>query len=111
MKTFELGQKVKFVRVEAATNQVVTGEGVIWANLIDLRHRTAYQVKEDEKLWNLEPHAIDGTEEENAAYVAHHARVTEFVKEFSEKNQKQVDEANAAIEAMHTEFFGAPLAL
>jgi|GEM_PF-3791000 len=111
MKTFELGQKVNYIRVEAATNEVVSGSGVIWAKLIDLRGRAAYQVKDGDKLWNLEPQAIDGTEEENAAYVAHHTRVTDFVKEFSERNQKHVDEANAAIEAMHTEFFGEPIKL
>lgn len=109
MKEFALGQQVKFIRVDHL-NEIVTGEGKVIAKLIDVRGRTAYSVKEGEKIWNLEPHAVDGTEEENAAYVAHHKRVSDFVKEFSERNQKEVDAANKAIDAMHDEFFGPAIA-
>jgi hypothetical protein len=115
-KTFELAQKVKFVRM-TPEQEAVYGEGIIVSKLIGVSKRINYSVRDAEavnergtpKAWNLEPEALDGTDEENAAYIAHHARITGHIKLFEAAQNTLVKNTNDEIEAMHVEFFGAPL--
>lgn len=115
-KNFELTQKVKFVRM-TPEGEAVYGEGVVVAKLIGVSKRINYSVRDEGSLdhngkpraWNLEPEALDGTDEENAAYTAHHHRVTEVVKHYEGESQELVTKTNAEIDAMHAEFFGQQL--
>lgn len=115
-KEFNLGEKVTFVRM-MHDGKPTYGEGVVIAKLIGVNKRINYSVKEPgsgdegraDKAWNLEAEALNGTDEENAAYVAHHDRVGAYVATFTKDNEERVAAANKEIDSMHTEFFGAPL--
>jgi len=115
-KTFELGQKVKFVRM-TPDHEAVFGEGMIVAKLIGISKRINYSVQDSElknergqpRAWNLEPEALDGTDEENAGYIKHHNRITDHINVFEETQKDLIKKTNEEIEAMHVEFFGAPM--
>lgn len=115
-RSFELGQKVKFVRM-TPEHENVYGEGVVVGKLIGVSKRINYSVRDIEaknergtpKAWNLEPEALDGTDEENEAYVKHHHRITDHINAFEATQNDLVKKTNDEIDAMHTEFFGAPL--
>jgi len=61
------------------------------------------------RAWNLEAEALNGTDEENAAYIEHHNRISDHIKAYNVLTDELVKKTNAEIEAMHVEFFGAPL--
>lgn len=121
MKTFDLGQKVKFLRIDAQ-GAPVYGDGVVVAKLIGISKRVNYSVKVEgevsaddpamrgrDQAFNLEPEALDGNEEENAAYINHRQRIDGIVKGFETEQDAMVKATNEAIEAAHVEFFGAPM--
>jgi hypothetical protein len=110
MKVFLKGQYVEFMRMDAEGNPVI-GHGHIVGDIIGVSQRQNYQVKEGGKAFNIEPHAINCTEDERTAYIAHYKRVGDFVQEFEKANAERVAKANAEIDAMHEEFFGSKIAL
>lgn len=112
-KDFELGQKVKFVRMMPDGGPVY-GEGVVVAKLIGVSKRINYSIRDAEilaengkpKAWNLEAEAIDGTDEQNEAYVKHHDKISDVVRQYDVDQKALADAANAKIDVMHDEFFG-----
>ena len=106
MKQFTKGQYVKFMRMDNDGLPVI-GHGNIVGDIVGVSQRQNYQVKEGTRAYNVEPQAINCTEEEQAAYIAHYGRVGEFVAVFTKEQEARVAEANKQIDAMHEEFFGA----
>lgn len=117
-KSFELTDKVKFIRM-TPEGEAVYGEGIVVAKLIGVSKRINYSVRDEATLdhngkpraWNLEAEAFNGTDEENAAYIAHHNRISDHIKAYNVLTEDLVKKTNAEIDAMHDEFFGPQLSV
>lgn len=111
-KDIELGQTVKFVRVDE-NGTTVEGEGIVGGIFIgpDKRPvvRVVETVGESKNPWNIDMPAINPTDEEKAAYVDHVAKIRKFADDTNAAHKQAVQDANAEIERMNTEFMGAPL--
>lgn len=110
MRSFDLGQKVEFIRVDPEGNPV-RGNGIIVSKLVGIAKRINYSVKEGDKAWNLEPYAIDGTELEEQIYLRHVKEVRAKADEYNAKAQAMITEGNKAIDDMNTALFGPPMDL
>lgn len=112
-KTFELADKVKFVRMTPESTPIY-GEGVIVAKLIGVSKRINYSVRDEASLdhqgkpraWNLEPEALNGTDAENEAYIAHHQAISDICARYDAESKALVKSTNDEIDAMHEIFFG-----
>jgi hypothetical protein len=117
-KNFELTDKVTFVRM-TPDGQPIYGSGVVVAKLIGVSSRINYSVRDEESLdhqgkpkaWNLEPEALNGSDEENAAYVAHYLAVSDVVARYDAESKAMVKKTNDEIDAMHDVFFGPKVEL
>jgi hypothetical protein len=107
-KNFEMGQKVRYARV-TPEGELETGEGVVVAKMVGIGNRLNYQIKDNGKAYNLEPYALDATEEETQAYLAHVKVIRAVADEFNKKADQTIKDGNAEIDRLNTEFFGAPV--
>lgn len=104
-KQFQLGQQVKFVRV-SPEGEVVKGEGMVVGHIICINKRENYQVKEGDRAYNLEPHALDCTDEEEAAYIEHVKKIRTVADDFNTRSAALITEGNAEIDRLNAGFFG-----
>lgn len=104
----ELGQKVRYVRVNSE-GVVESGEGFVQAILIGVEKRTNIQVKDGDNAFNLEPMAINPNDDEERAFTAHVKKIRGMADDFNKRAQDVVLEGNTAILNLNTEFFGPPI--
>lgn len=107
-KTIDLGQKVRYVRVKS-DGVITSGEGVIQAIIIGIEKRKNFQVKDGDDAFNLEPMAINPTDDEERAYTAHVKTIRAMADDFNKRANELVQAGNAAIMNLNTEFFGPPI--
>lgn len=105
---FKLGETVNFIRVtpEGLPQQ---GEGIVWGNVIALNHRPNVQVKEGDRIYNLEEGAINQGEAGQAAYIEHVEKLRACAEEHNSRSQGVIDQGNRMVNQMNSEFFGPSL--
>lgn len=104
-KEFSLTQRVKYIRL-SPEGEPVRGEGQIVGKIIGINKRINYCVKDEGKAYTLEPLALDCTEEEEAAYIAHAKKIRAVADDYNKRSQDIITEGNKVIDDLNTEFFG-----
>jgi len=107
---FALGQQVRYVRINHE-NVVEKGVGRVVAALLDHTKRPVYQLKDGDKVFNIDEMAIDADEAQEAAYQEHYFSIRKYTEEANAAIRVLTEEANAEIEKRHTAVLGAPLSL
>lgn len=105
VKEFKLGQQVRYIRV-SPEGEAVHGEGMVVGHIIGVNKRENYCIKDGDKAYNLEPHALDATEEEQAAYFEHVKKIRAVAEDFNTRSAGLITEGNEAIDKLNAEFFG-----
>lgn len=110
---FEIGDKVKYVRLNAE-NKVEEGEGVVCAVLLDHTQRLVYRLQDTlkkDKVFNADGIALNANAATKKRYIDHYFAVRKYSDEQNAKLKKLAEESNAEVERMHTAVLGAPVTL
>lgn len=105
VRDFKLTEKVKYIRVNPA-GEPERGEGMIMAHIINPQGRENFQIKDGEKVYNLEPKALDCTDEEETAYLEHVKYLRGMADDFNKRSDEVINEGNVAVDAANNAFFG-----
>lgn len=114
MKNYELGDKVKYVRVKAepgTPDELVYGSGHVVGKIIGVSGHLQYSVKDGDRTFNIQSNCIDPDEGCGSALMDHHQKLQQVVKDHNEHVKSEVDRVNKIVEEMNIVFFGPKVVL
>lgn len=106
----QLGDIVNYVRV-SENDEVLSGEGLVVAILIDHTGRPVVRIHDAGKKYNIDRVAINPDDEAKQKYVDSIRAIRKYSAESNKQVQELVNKLNAEVEQMTTEALGAPLEL